>query len=70
LKSLSLLELDPDTDLSLVQGIKEELREKFRKHRPKSVKELLSISGMSPTAVLIISKVASKKVSRETRVLS
>jgi len=57
-------------DLSLVAGLSNEIREKLRLSLPKSVAELASISGMTPAAVLAISRVCGNRkvgtVSRET----
>lgn len=62
--------LDPDVSLRGLSGLSEEVIEKFEAHRPESVFELSRISGITPAAVLLISRAAGRRsvgdVSRET----
>ncbi len=63
LKSLAKLKswkLDPDFNIDGVHSLSSEVIEKYKKIKPQSVWELSQISGMPPTAVLLIAKVAAR----------
>jgi tRNA uridine 5-carboxymethylaminomethyl modification enzyme len=61
--------LDPLVDVSSLAGLSREVVEKYEKFKPANVYELGRISGIPPTAVLSIAKLAGRKeiVSRETK---
>lgn len=63
--------LDPAFDVDTVPSLSKEVVEKYKIAKPKSVHELSQISGMPPTAVLLIAKAAARSgfgrnVSHET----
>lgn len=70
LRAARSLLLDPCVSLRGLSGLSEEVIEKYEAHRPESVFELSRISGITPAAVLLISRAAGKSsqedVSRET----
>jgi tRNA uridine 5-carboxymethylaminomethyl modification enzyme len=61
--------LDPLVDVTGIAGLSKEVLEKYASLRPPNVYELGRISGIPPTAVLMIAKHAGRKesVSRETK---
>lgn len=71
LNKLKSWDLDPSFDIDSVPSLSKEVVEKYKSKKPKTVHELSQISGMPPTAVLLIAKVAARNrqsvnVSHET----
>jgi tRNA uridine 5-carboxymethylaminomethyl modification enzyme len=54
--------LDSTVDISKIPTLSMEVLEKYKSLQPKSVEELSKISGMTPTALVSIIKVAGRKV--------
>lgn len=53
--------LDPNVSLDAVPSLSLEVKEKYKTHKPRNVYELSRLSGITPTAVLNIVKVAGRK---------
>lgn len=71
LNKLKTWVLDPAFDIDSVPSLSKEVVEKYKLSKPRSVHELSQISGMPPTAVLLIAKAAARSdvarnVSHET----
>lgn len=71
LNKLKSWELDPAVDIDTVPSLSKEVVEKYKARMPRTVHELSQISGMPPTAVLLIAKAAARasrsgSVSHET----
>jgi tRNA uridine 5-carboxymethylaminomethyl modification enzyme len=71
LNKLKSWELDPAVDIDTVPSLSKEVVEKYKARMPRTVHELSQISGMPPTAVLLIAKAAARmarlgNVSHET----
>lgn len=61
--------LRADYDVHSIPALSSEVIEKVLKHQPRSVAELASLSGITPSAVLAIARAAGiRNVSRETRI--
>lgn len=58
LKKLSSWVLDPEFNIDSLSSIPNEVIDKFRLHKPKNVLELTKISGISPTAIIMIANAA------------
>jgi tRNA uridine 5-carboxymethylaminomethyl modification enzyme len=66
LSKLKAWRLDPAYDIDTIPSLSMEVVEKYKKHKPNTVYELSQISGMPPTAVLLIAKSAAVAPSKNT----
>jgi tRNA uridine 5-carboxymethylaminomethyl modification enzyme len=55
LKNLERVKLPPDIDYSRIDGLSTEIRQKLSHRRPATLKEVLSIPGVTPAAINVIS---------------
>ncbi len=70
LENIQSWAIDRSVDVRSIKTLSHEVIEKYLQHRPANVAELSSISGITPSAILAIAKVAGRKgggfFSRET----